>query len=163
MKYIIIAILSLIIGIATTKTFYANNNGSGLRINAVDAHKMIVNYRMDEGVCNSPSPCSDYRGIWELSKDQLSEINSKIYEIENCLKSSGVKASDLPTKYRFFVGEDNNGYANLIFVGLKTDNTEYETCLEMLSSGLPCPVVCDKMDKSKLLNGDNLKGENCCK
>lgn len=163
MKYIFIAMASLFIGAITTKTFYANNNGSALKINAIDAHKMIVKYRYDEGICDSPSPCGDFKGIWELTKDQLNEINTKVNDINNCLRSNGVRESDLPVKFRFFVGEDNSGYANLILVGLRGDNTEYDTCVEMISNGLPCPVVCDKMDKSKLLNGDKLKGENCCK
>ncbi len=187
MKSIILSCLAFILGAGSTY-FYLNNkccdkvsmdkksanlsNSQGkdsINLNTLSiktdwpiAHLLSVQYRKNAGLCTDPSKCSSKEGIFELSPNSITDISSAIKKIQDSLTANRV--TTMPSFYRFYMGVDTGGSTpktKLIVVGLKSDNTEYDTYIEIIDGHLPCPTMCD-VNGSKIFMGSGAS-QNCCK
>jgi hypothetical protein len=157
----IVAAVSLMSGMLIHKTLLSSpeplpGTMGFFNITPAEAHAHSARFRQDANYCGS-GDCKSKEGIFDLSELTVYGLSQAVDDIK--AKTAGKQ----PSGYRCIFGQDGNGETVIIVVGTDINRNEYgtEAYMRRVNGTLPCPTLCD-INKSKVVMGDPLKGQDCC-
>ena len=122
-----------------------------------DAHTYSVNFRNNVKYCNNPS-YYEKSGFFEVSEQGIENLLTAIRSIKSQF------ATRPPQYYRCILGREGVGNTFVMVVALDDNGYEYQTdkFMSKIGGSIPCPTMCD-INKSRIIMGDGLRGQNACK